>query len=267
MKVAIVGASSGLGRCIGTGLAEKGDEVALLARRLDRLEAAVAEAGETAVAIECDVTDADSAREAVDRAAAALGGLDGIVYTPGIGPLKRLADTDVDTWRRVFDTNVIGASVVTAAALPHLEESSGTAIYLSSVSASQTPPWPGLGAYAASKAALEKLVDAWRIEHPHVGFTRVTVGECAGGPGDSMTGFAAEWDLELAAELVPNWVERGYMTGALMEVEQLVSIVHQVLGAGASVAIPSVSVAPRQVVPDEFPTEESVAADLNADGG
>lgn len=263
MKAVVVGASSGLGRCIGTGLAANGADVALMARRRDRLDAAVAEAGGTAVAIECDVTDADSCNRAIDEAAATLGGIDGVVYTPGIGPLHRLVDTDVDTWRRVFDTNVIGASMVTAAALPHLEKSAGTAVYLSSVSASQTPPWPGLGAYAVSKAALEKLVDAWRTEHPAVGFTRVTVGECAGGPGDSMTGFASEWDMELAAEMVPLWVERGYMTGALMDVAQLVAIVDQVLRSDATVAIPYVSVAPRLITPDEFPTEESVSEKLN----
>ena len=66
------------------------------------------------------------------------------------------------------------------------------------MSASLTPPWPGLGSYAVSKAALDKLVDAWRGEHPELGFTRLVVGECAGGEGDSMTEFASGWDAELA---------------------------------------------------------------------
>jgi NAD(P)-dependent dehydrogenase (short-subunit alcohol dehydrogenase family) len=267
----IVGASSGLGRCIGTGLARNGAHVALLARRVERLEDAVEEsnegdAGGSAVAVACDVTDAGSCAEAIERAAAELGGIDGLVYTPGIGPLGKLVDTDAETWRNVFDTNVIGASLVTAAALPHLTATTGTAVYLSSVSASQTPPWPGLGAYAVSKAALDKLVDAWRTEHPEINFTRVTVGECAGGPGDSMTGFASDWDLELAAELVPTWVERGYMTGALMDVSQLVAVVDQVLRSHPSVSIPYASVAPRLVTPEEFPTEESVAEAMNAGG-
>ncbi len=263
MRVVIVGASSGLGRCIGTGLAHKGAKVALMARRLERLEAAAAEAGDGAVAIECDVTDDASAVEGINRAAEALGGIDGLVYTPGIGPLSRIADTDAATWRNVFDTNVIGASVVTAAALPHLKASSGSAVFLSSVSASQTPPWPGLGSYAVSKAALEKLVDAWRVEHPEVGFTRLTVGECAGGPGDSMTEFASGWDLDLAGELVPKWVERGYITGALMDVARLVAVVETVLSSDPSVSIPYASVAPRLVTPEEFPTYESVSESLN----
>ena len=230
----MVGASSGLGRCIGVGLAHGGAQVALLARRRERLEDASKEAGPGSVAIECDVTDTASCQSAIDEAAAALGGIDGIVYTPAIGPLARLVDTDAAQWRRVFDTNVIGASLVTTAALRHLVASAGTAVYLSSVSASQTPPWPGLGAYAVSKAALDKLVDAWRAEHPDVGFTRLIVGECGGGEGDAGTGFADGWDLELAAELVPLWIARAYMTGALMPVERLVNVVEMVLQAGAA---------------------------------
>ena len=113
------------------------------------------------------------------------------------------------------------------------------------MSASGTPPWPGLGAYAVSKAALDKLVDAWRAEHPDVGFTRLVVGECAGGEGDSGTGFASEWDLELAAELVPLWISRAYMSGAMMPVERLITVVDMVLRSGASDSMPSVTVAPR----------------------
>jgi len=70
-----------------------------------------------------------------------------------------------------------------AAAIPHLTASAGKAVYLSSDAGSFGPPWPGLGAYGVSKAALERLVDAWRAEHPDVGFTCLIVGECADGPG------------------------------------------------------------------------------------
>src|SRR5215216_2510008 len=159
----------------------------MLARRRERLDAGAREAGPESLAIECDVTDETSCRAAIDKAASGLGGIDALVYTPAIGPLSRLVDTDADTWRRVFDTNVTGAALVTAAAIPHLQASQGAAAYLSSVSASMTPPWPGLGAYAVSKAALDKLVEAWRAEHPGIGFTRVIVGDCAGGDGHSMT--------------------------------------------------------------------------------
>ncbi len=248
MRIVVVGASSGLGRCIGIGLAQRGERVALLARRVERLEKAAAEAGPGTFALECDATDADSCRSAIDRAAAELGGFDALIYTPAIGPLAKLVDTDAETWRRVLDTNVVGAALVTSAALPHLTTAGGTAIYLSSVSASLTPPWPGLGAYAVSKAALDKLVEAWRAEHPTVGFTRLVVGECAGGEGDSMTGFAEGWDPELAAELAPQWMARQYMSGALIEADELVAVVDSLVRGGATLSMQSVTVAPRAVV-------------------
>jgi NAD(P)-dependent dehydrogenase (short-subunit alcohol dehydrogenase family) len=244
VRTVVVGASSGLGRCIGIGLAQRGAQTALLARRQQRLEGAAKEAGPGTLAITCDVTDTDSCRSALNQAADGLGGIDALVYAPGVGPLVRLADMDADTWRHVFDTNVIGAALVTAAALPHLTESSGTAAYLSSVSASVTPPWPGLGAYAVSKAALDKLVEAWRAEHPTVGFSRVVVGECMGGEGDSVPGFADGWDQDLAAEVMPVWFARNYMSGSFVGIEDLISVVDTVLRQGA-VAISSVTVAPR----------------------
>jgi NAD(P)-dependent dehydrogenase (short-subunit alcohol dehydrogenase family) len=247
VRAVVVGASSGLGRCIGVGLARRGANVALLARRRERLEGAAAEAGAGALAIECDVTEPSSVTSAIGKAAADLGGIDALVYTPAIGPLARLVDTDADTWHKVFDTNVTGAAVVTAAAVPHLTESHGSALYLSSVSASLTPPWPGLGAYAVSKAALDKMVEAWRVEHPTVGFTRCIVGDCTGGEGDSMTEFpmASDWDFDLLGELHPVWEAKGLLAGCFIDVEDLVNAVDAVLRIGKSVGMPSITLAPR----------------------
>ena len=245
MRTVVVGASSGLGRCIAVGLGRRGAQVALLARRLDRLEEAAKEAGPDAVVVACDVSDADSCQAAIDQAAAELGGIDGLVYATGVGPLRRLVDTDIDLWRHVLDTNVTGAAVITAAALPHLTASHGAAAYLSSVAASMTGPWPGLGAYAVSKAALDKLVEAWRVECPTVGFTRVVVGDCPGGEGPGMTEFANGWDPDLAAEVGQIWVSKGYIAGSLMDVEELVNAVDRVLNCGGSASVASVTVIPR----------------------
>jgi NAD(P)-dependent dehydrogenase (short-subunit alcohol dehydrogenase family) len=247
MRTVVVGASSGLGRCIGIGLAQRGAQVALLARRQDKLADAAREAGGAAHAIVCDVTDEASCQSAIDDAVAKLGGIDALVYAPAIGPLSRLVDTDAETWGRVFDTNVIGAARVTAAAIPHLTKTAGVVAYLSSVSASLTPPWPGLGAYIVSKAALDKLVEAWRVEHPGIGFTRLVVGDCAGGEGDAQSHFNEGWDPALTAEIAPIWVTRGLISGSLIEMDQLLSVVDAVLRAGASLSMPSVTVAPRPV--------------------
>ncbi len=245
LRAIVVGASSGLGRCIGRGLAARGAQVALLARRRGHLEEAAKEAGPGTLAIECDVTDEARCRAAIAEAADGLGGVDALVYATGIGPLAHIEDLDAATWRRAFDTNVIGAALATSAALPHLAASQGTAVYLSSVSASITPPWPGLAGYVVSKAALDKMVDAWRIEHPEVGFTRLTIGDCVGGEGDSLTQFANDWDPELAAEVGAQWVARGLLAGAFIDVDHLVDVIDAIARGGRSLCMPTVIVTPR----------------------
>jgi len=245
VRAVVVGASTGLGRCVGIGLAKRGAQVALLARRHELLVQAAEEAGPGALAITCDVTDEGSCRTAVAEAVKGLGGIDAVVYCSGIGVLGRIEDLDAESWRRCFETNVIGATLFTTAALAHLTESRGVAVYLSSKSASLTPPWPGLAAYIVTKAALDKLVEAWRAEHPHIGFTRVVVGECAGGEGLASSQFMTGWDEELLAELFPTWLSGGYMAEALMEVDHLVGVIDSIARFGASVSIPSVIVTPR----------------------
>ena len=107
-KTVVIGASSGLGRCIGVGLAQRGEQVAMLARRRERIEAAAKEAGPGAVAVECDVTDEasfgrPSAPPPMRSAASTTWST-----RRRIGPLARMVETDAETWRRVFDTNVTG---------------------------------------------------------------------------------------------------------------------------------------------------------------
>lgn len=246
MRAVVVGASTGLGRCIGIGLAQRGAKVALMARRQDLLADAAAEAGADARAIVCDVTDPASCRAAVAEAVSELGGIDGVVYASGVGALSHVEDLDPETWHRLFGTNVVGANNFTAAALPQLIENAGAVAYLSSISASMTPPWPGLAAYNVTKAALDKLVEAWRSEHPNVGFTRVVVGDCGGGEGIAASHFMDGWDTELLTKMFPVWLARGLLSGTLMEVDVLVGLVDAILRTGASASIPSVAAVPRQ---------------------
>jgi NAD(P)-dependent dehydrogenase (short-subunit alcohol dehydrogenase family) len=245
MNAVVVGASSGLGRSIAVGLGQRGERVALLARRHDRLVEAAEETGPGSLAIACDVTDPASCQAAIAEAASELGGIDAVLYAPAIGMLGPIVDVDVDSWRRTFDTNVIGAALITAAAIPHLTASHGVAAYLSSVNGSLTAPWPGLGSYAVSKAALETMVEAYRIEHPGVGFTRVIVGDCAGGAGPSTTEFANGWDMDVLMTFQPEWEARKLLAGSLVDIEELIEVVHLVLGRGASANIPMVAVIPR----------------------
>jgi hypothetical protein len=96
-----------------------------------------------------------------------------------------------------------------------------------------------------SKAALERMVEAWRVEHPTIGFTRLIIGDCAGGDGPSLTGFPNEWDQEYLPEVYPKWIERNLMGGGLLDVEELIATVDHVLRLGGSATIPSVAILPR----------------------
>ncbi len=202
-RVLVVGVSSGIGREVARQAADAGARVVLAARRADRLAEAAAEAGERAGTAVCDVRRPEQCDAVVREAVAQLGGLDVVVYATAIDPLVRLVDTDAERWHDVFGTNVVGASLVTRAALGPLTETRGRMVYISATSVGR--PLPGMGAYETSKAALDELVRAWRGEHPEIGFCNVAVGNTLG------TEVYQSWDPTLLGELSPVWEARGYV--------------------------------------------------------
>jgi NAD(P)-dependent dehydrogenase (short-subunit alcohol dehydrogenase family) len=207
-RILVIGASSGVGREVGLAASRAGARVAYAARRRDRLEATVAEAGRSACAVRCDVTMPGDCARAVAETVSAFGGLDALLYATGMSPLVMLERASDDAWRRVLDTNLVGASQITAAALPHLHASGGRAVYVSSYAVRQS--LPGLGLYRVSKVALDALIECWRMEHPDVDFTRVVVGNTAD------TGFADEWGDEAIAGAMNVWVSRNLFPAATM---------------------------------------------------
>ena len=218
-RILVVGASTGIGRATGLVATKQGARVAFAARRQHLLEEAVAEAGAGCVAVPCDVRDPASCEAAVARTVAELGGLDAVVYATGMSPLAKLHEASHDLWRDVFDTNVLGAGRIAAAAFPHLREAGGRLVFLSSNSTER--PFPGLGVYAASKAALDAFVQAWRSEVPEVPAVRVVVGPTNSG------NFTASWDQELAVEMFGRWQEEGYLE-ARQGVQQPEDVAHEI---------------------------------------
>lgn len=227
-RILVIGASSGIGRSAAIKLAGEGARLVLAARRVDRLKETAAEAGGDPGLVRCDVRDEDDCQAVVAAAVDRLGGLDGLVYATGMGPLVQLVDADQAVWRHALETNLVGASLVTGAAISHLEASQGRAIYFSSTSASITPPWPSLNLYVVSKAALDKLIHAWRSEHPSVCFTRIVI-------GPTVTEFAEGWDPELFAEAGALWVQRAYLGVGAMDPEVVAGEVVNVLATPARV--------------------------------
>jgi NAD(P)-dependent dehydrogenase (short-subunit alcohol dehydrogenase family) len=150
-----------------------------------------------------------------------------LVYSTAIDVLIRLADADQTAWTDTMATNVIGAALVTAAALPHLRASGGRAVYLSASSIDR--PLPGMGVYAASKGALETMIRGWQAEHPDVAFSNVRVGSALG------TGVTDSWDRSLLMELAQVWGPLGYVhdngPGGPMTVDQAAAAVLDVLAS------------------------------------
>lgn len=231
MRVLIVGASSGIGRSLAEALVNDGARVVASARRGGLL----AEIPGLAATVAGDVRSPDDCGRMVGSALEVLGGLDALVYGAASLPLGWLAETDADIWHNVLETGVIGAAIVTRAALTALRESRGRVVYLSSDAVAR--PQPGLVPYLVDKAALDTLLVGWRNEVPDVSFTRVVV-------GPTITGISSGWDPDLAAEMFALWQADNYgRYRAVMTSEQ---VAEQVLAALTSpVAVEDLAVRAR----------------------
>jgi 3-hydroxy acid dehydrogenase/malonic semialdehyde reductase len=152
-KTAIVtGASSGIGAAIARALAANGARVAGGARRADRLE--------TEIALELDVTDADSCERFVEEAVEQLGGLDILVNNAGLGlgrePFDAGTEEDEET---VLETNVHGLLRMTRLSLPHIRDG-GHIVNMGSIAGRQ--PYENAAVYIASKYAVRGFTYALR---------------------------------------------------------------------------------------------------------
>ncbi|MEZ5670393.1 MAG: SDR family oxidoreductase [Alphaproteobacteria bacterium] len=155
----VFGASGALGGAIARRLGADGFAVGLLGRRLDALQRCADELGPAAAPLACDLTDAGSVSDAVDRARAAFGPIRAVVHCASAPlaaqPVDEIGAAAVDAHFRV---QVHGLVNILRACAPALREAGGgTVTYLGSTAAHGAPP-PGLAAYAAAKAAGAALV-------------------------------------------------------------------------------------------------------------
>jgi NADP-dependent 3-hydroxy acid dehydrogenase YdfG len=119
----VTGASSGIGAASAVALAEQGANVALVARRKDRLEEVadlVRSVGGTPLVVEADITSADQAAQAVEQAVDRFGQLDVLVNNAGVMLLGPIENAPLDEWDRMVAINLQGLLYITHAALPHL---------------------------------------------------------------------------------------------------------------------------------------------------
>ncbi len=156
-RVALVtGGSRGIGRAVAQLLARAGAHVAVnyvadegAARSL--VEEVRASGGE-AIALAGDVSEAGAARGLVESAVAAWGRLDILVNNAGIWEEDRAGRGDLDVWDRTLAINLRGAFLVTDAAVPHLEKTEGSIVFVSSTAGQRGEA--GHSAYAATKGGL-----------------------------------------------------------------------------------------------------------------
>jgi NAD(P)-dependent dehydrogenase (short-subunit alcohol dehydrogenase family) len=155
-KVAIVtGASSGLGVAFAEGLAEAGADIAICARRVEKLEATrklVEAAGRRCIAIPADVAKPEDCQRLVDETVEQLGRVDVLINNAGIGTAVPATRETPDEFRRVIDINLNG-SYWMAQSCGRAMKDGGSIVNIGSVLGSTTAALPQ-AAYGASKAAI-----------------------------------------------------------------------------------------------------------------
>jgi NAD(P)-dependent dehydrogenase (short-subunit alcohol dehydrogenase family) len=212
--VLVVGASAGIGRAFAEAAVRSGADVVLSARREAKLADAIAAAG-GGHAVVGDACEAGDCGRVVAEAVEFVGPLELLVYAAGWAPLRALADTTPEEWGRALATNVVGANQMIRAAVPQLAPAAVVAA-LSSEAA--TMPRYGLGAYGASKAALEASVRGWRNEHPEVRFCNVVVGQTF------PTEFGDGFEAEALAAAFEHWGRNGLLQSEFMTPEGVATV-------------------------------------------
>jgi 3-oxoacyl-[acyl-carrier protein] reductase len=155
-RALVTGGSRGIGAAIALALAENGADVAFTYQRSAEKAESVAKsiecAGRRAVVIQADSADPEAIARSVSEAVAALGGLDILVNSAAIGLSGTIADIDVNAYQTLMDVNVRAPVLFAKAVIPHLAEG-GRIISIGS-GLGERVPFPGVTAYAMSKAAL-----------------------------------------------------------------------------------------------------------------
>jgi NAD(P)-dependent dehydrogenase (short-subunit alcohol dehydrogenase family) len=218
--ILVTGASSGIGEATAILLAQKGFRVFAAARRIVKLKALEGLQGGRITPIALDVADQASIDAAMKAIQAEAGALFGLVNNAGVsvtGPAELVPDAE---WRRQFETNVFGLMNVTRAVIPGMRaQRFGRIVNIGSVAGRIASPF--MGAYAASKHAVEGLSDALRRELKPFGI-KVSVVR----PGFINTAFGEQEQEALTHYMTPQspyaaevatfkaWHAKGHPTGA-----------------------------------------------------
>jgi NAD(P)-dependent dehydrogenase (short-subunit alcohol dehydrogenase family) len=170
--VALMGASSGIGRETALRFAERGARVVVSARSEEGPNSLVEEVrdkGGQATAILAEVTDFEQVKAVANAAVEKYGRLDTWVHLAAVGLFATFEQTTPEEFARVIDVNLMGQVYGAMTALPHLKrEGRGALIHISSVEAKRSFPFHS--AYGASKHGIDGFLEALRVELKHEGW-------------------------------------------------------------------------------------------------
>ncbi|WP_269856000.1 SDR family NAD(P)-dependent oxidoreductase [Streptomyces sp. RPT161] len=198
-KTALVtGASTGIGLAVARRFATEGATVYLTGRRKAELEAAVEQVGRGAIAIQSDVSKLDDLDRLFAEIAERSGRLDVVVANAGVGGFGPLGSITEEEYDRTTSINLKGTVFTVQKALPLL--SAGASVILLSSSAALRGV-PGLGVYAATKAAIRSLARTWAAELADRGIrvNALTPGPVATPGGDDLRAAFPQGDQATAA--------------------------------------------------------------------
>jgi len=168
VNVLVTGASSGIGAATALAFAERGDTVGICARREDRLDAVLAQMDPPGRKWVVDLADLGGIDAFAARADDELGGIDVLVNNAGIPKRRRTTTMTADDVDRVMAMNYFSPVRLTLALLPRMiERGRGDIVNVSSMGVHLVAF--GVGAYAASKAAIELFTEALYVELPGTG--------------------------------------------------------------------------------------------------
>ncbi len=160
-RVLITGAARGIGAATARRLHARGARLALAGLEQELLDGVAGSCGD-AYSVACDVRDREQVEAAVAGAVEHLGGLDVVIANAGVAAQLPLVGGDPAVFERTVEVNLIGVYYTLRAAGPHIAHPGGYALAISSLAAAVHAPL--LGAYSATKAAVEALGDTLRIE-------------------------------------------------------------------------------------------------------
>jgi len=182
-KVAVItGASSGLGKDAALAYAQAGANVALLARRVEKLnevKAEIEKTGRKVIAVGCDVTDEESVKNAMQQVLDTFGQIDILLNNAGVAVRGGVDSMTVEDWDKSFDTNVKGIFLASKYVIPHMKERGyGKVVNIASVNAIVADKFDVFirHSYNASKAAVVGLTRGMAASYARYGITVNAIG-------------------------------------------------------------------------------------------